>query len=153
MRLTLVLIAGISILSAQTKPRARSSGCPSKARPVRSMPSPMSPASRSATRTLIAGDSGAHRRHRRLAARQAVVRPRLRRLLLAERQRRYDRHHWLEESGFLDGPVLITNTHSVGVVRDAYLGWLVKNNRQPGTNTFAAASTPIRSWPKPRMAS
>jgi D-aminopeptidase len=44
--------------------------------------------------------------------------------------------HWLEESGFLDGPVLITNTHSVGVVRDAYLAWLVKNKRTPGTNTF-----------------
>jgi L-aminopeptidase/D-esterase-like protein len=44
--------------------------------------------------------------------------------------------HWLEESGFLDGPVMITNTHSVGVVRDAYLAWLVKNNRKPGTNTF-----------------
>ena len=45
--------------------------------------------------------------------------------------------HWLRESGFLDGPVLITNTHSVGVVRDAFLGWLVKNHRTPGTNTFA----------------
>lgn len=45
--------------------------------------------------------------------------------------------HWLEESGFLDGPVLITNTHSVGVVRDAYLAWLVKNGRKPGTNVFA----------------
>jgi L-aminopeptidase/D-esterase-like protein len=44
--------------------------------------------------------------------------------------------HWLTESGFLDGPVLITNTHSVGVVRDAFLAWLVKNHRQPGTNTF-----------------
>ena len=44
--------------------------------------------------------------------------------------------HWLEESGFLDGPVLITNTHSVGVVRDAFLAWLVRNNRTPGTNTF-----------------
>src|SRR3954463_4689046 len=44
--------------------------------------------------------------------------------------------HWLTESGFLDGPVMITNTHSVGVVRDAYLGWLVKHNRKPGTNTF-----------------
>jgi len=44
--------------------------------------------------------------------------------------------HWIEESGFLDGPVLITNTHSVGVVRDAYLAWLVKNKRQPGTNVF-----------------
>lgn len=45
--------------------------------------------------------------------------------------------HWLQESGFLDGPVLITNTHSVGVVRDAFLGWLVKNRRTPGTNTFS----------------
>jgi L-aminopeptidase/D-esterase-like protein len=44
--------------------------------------------------------------------------------------------HWLTESGFLDGPVLITNTHSVGVVRDAFLGWLIRNHRQPGTNTF-----------------
>jgi L-aminopeptidase/D-esterase-like protein len=44
--------------------------------------------------------------------------------------------HWLAESGFLDGPVLITNTHSVGVVRDAFLSWLVRNKRQPGTNTF-----------------
>jgi D-aminopeptidase len=44
--------------------------------------------------------------------------------------------HWLTESGFLDGPVMITNTHSVGIVRDAYLGWLVKNRRKPGTNTF-----------------
>lgn len=44
--------------------------------------------------------------------------------------------HWLTESGFLDGPVLITNTHSVGVVRDAYLGWLVKNKRTPGTNSY-----------------
>ncbi|HYW48175.1 MAG TPA: P1 family peptidase [Bryobacteraceae bacterium] len=44
--------------------------------------------------------------------------------------------HWLEESGFLDGPVMITNTHSVGVVRDAYLAWLVKNQRKPGTNVF-----------------
>src|SRR3982074_2070846 len=44
--------------------------------------------------------------------------------------------HWLEESGFLDGPVMITNTHSVGVVRDAFLGWLVKNHRTPGTNHF-----------------
>jgi L-aminopeptidase/D-esterase-like protein len=30
---------------------------------------------------------------------------------------------WLAESGFLEGPVLITNTHSVGVVRDAVIAW------------------------------
>jgi L-aminopeptidase/D-esterase-like protein len=34
---------------------------------------------------------------------------------------------WLEESGFLDGPIMITNTHSVGVVRDAVIAWRVKH--------------------------
>ncbi len=33
---------------------------------------------------------------------------------------------WLEESGFLEGPVMITNTHSVGVVRDAVIQWRIK---------------------------
>ena len=33
---------------------------------------------------------------------------------------------WLEESGQLEGPVLLTNTHSVGVVRDAAIGWRVR---------------------------
>ena len=32
---------------------------------------------------------------------------------------------WIEESGFLEGPVAITNTHSVGLVRDAILKWQV----------------------------
>ncbi|MBP7779128.1 MAG: P1 family peptidase [Acidobacteria bacterium] len=34
---------------------------------------------------------------------------------------------WLEESGFLEGPVMITNTHSVGVVRDAVIQWRIKS--------------------------
>ncbi len=34
---------------------------------------------------------------------------------------------WVEESGFLEGPVAITNTHSVGTVRDAIIGWQVGN--------------------------
>jgi L-aminopeptidase/D-esterase-like protein len=34
---------------------------------------------------------------------------------------------WVTESGFLEGPVMITNTNSVGVVRDAVLKWYVKN--------------------------
>jgi L-aminopeptidase/D-esterase-like protein len=33
---------------------------------------------------------------------------------------------WVEESGFLEGPVMITNTHSVGTVRDAVIRWRVK---------------------------
>lgn len=34
---------------------------------------------------------------------------------------------WIEESGFLEGPVTITNTHSVGTVRDAVTNWLVEH--------------------------
>jgi len=34
---------------------------------------------------------------------------------------------WIEESGFLEGPVMITNTHSVGVVRDAVVQWAAAN--------------------------
>jgi len=33
---------------------------------------------------------------------------------------------WLDESGMLEGPILLTNTHSVGVVRDAAIAWRVK---------------------------
>ena len=32
---------------------------------------------------------------------------------------------WIEERGVIDGPILITNTHSVGVVRDAAVSWMV----------------------------
>jgi D-aminopeptidase len=39
---------------------------------------------------------------------------------------------WLQESGILEGPVAITNTHSVGIVRDAILQWQVSRpNMQP----------------------
>src|SRR5579864_3927782 len=34
---------------------------------------------------------------------------------------------WVEESGFLEGPVMITNTHSVGTVRDAVIAWRLKH--------------------------
>jgi D-aminopeptidase len=38
---------------------------------------------------------------------------------------------WVKESGFLEGPVFITNTHSVGVVRDAAIGWALKHRAMP----------------------
>ena len=36
---------------------------------------------------------------------------------------------WVEESGLLEGPVAITNTHSVGVVRDALIQWQLRHGR------------------------
>jgi len=35
---------------------------------------------------------------------------------------------WVEESGFLEGPVALTNTHSVGTVRDAMIAWGLKHD-------------------------
>jgi D-aminopeptidase len=43
---------------------------------------------------------------------------------------------WVEESGFLDGPVMITNTHSVGVVRDAVVAWAVEQRLKNGEGYF-----------------
>jgi D-aminopeptidase len=34
---------------------------------------------------------------------------------------------WIEESGLLSSPVMITNTHSVGAVRDAVIAWQIKH--------------------------
>jgi D-aminopeptidase len=48
---------------------------------------------------------------------------------------------WVEESGCLDGPVMITNTHSVGVVRDAVVDWLVK--RTPDYAKTVRFSLPV----------
>ena len=42
---------------------------------------------------------------------------------------------WVEESGFLAGPVLLTNTHSVGVVRDAVVEWGTR--KFPETENFS----------------
>jgi len=35
---------------------------------------------------------------------------------------------WIEESGFLEGPIMLTNSHSIGVVRDAVIAWYVKRS-------------------------
>ncbi|MGO9274038.1 MAG: P1 family peptidase [Terriglobia bacterium] len=40
---------------------------------------------------------------------------------------------WVEESGFLEGPVMITNTHSVGVVRDSVIAWRVLRGQPEGS--------------------
>ncbi len=42
---------------------------------------------------------------------------------------------WVTESGFLEGPVMITNTHSVGVVRDAVITYRVKQG-EPDSSGF-----------------
>src|SRR5438876_4976786 len=41
---------------------------------------------------------------------------------------------WLDESGGLGSPILLTNTHSVGVVRDAVIAWF---NRRHHDNSYS----------------
>jgi D-aminopeptidase len=41
---------------------------------------------------------------------------------------------WLSESGFLEGPVVLTNTHSVGIARDAVIAW--QNRRGAGAQPW-----------------
>jgi L-aminopeptidase/D-esterase-like protein len=48
---------------------------------------------------------------------------------------------WIEESGFLDGPVVITNTDSVGVARDAVIAWRIKSG--VADNTGYSWSLPV----------
>lgn len=35
--------------------------------------------------------------------------------------------HWIDDSGFMHGPLMITNTNSVGVVRDTTSKWMIEN--------------------------
>jgi L-aminopeptidase/D-esterase-like protein len=50
---------------------------------------------------------------------------------------------WVEESGLLDGPVMITNTHSVGTVRDSYIKWRVARARKAGIELTDEWSLPV----------
>jgi len=50
---------------------------------------------------------------------------------------------WVEEGGFLEGPIAITNTHSVGVARDAVIAW---------RNAHGGANVQGFSWSLPVVA-
>ncbi len=53
---------------------------------------------------------------------------------------------WLEDSGFLDGPVMITNTHSVGVVRDAVIAWKVNHGGPDMEGYFWSLPVVAETW-------
>lgn len=53
---------------------------------------------------------------------------------------------WVEESGFLEGPVMITNTHSVGVVRDAVIKWRVDQGRPDPSGYWWSLPVVAETW-------
>jgi D-aminopeptidase len=53
---------------------------------------------------------------------------------------------WVEESGFLYGPVMITNTHSVGVVRDAVIAWQFKHGMPVPQDDWWSLPVVAETW-------
>ena len=53
---------------------------------------------------------------------------------------------WVEESGFLEGPVVITNTHSVGVARDATIAWRIKNGAADNAGYWWSLPVVAETW-------
>jgi D-aminopeptidase len=53
---------------------------------------------------------------------------------------------WVDDSGFLDGPVMITNTHSVGVVRDAVIAWKVKRGESDSEGYWWSLPVVAETW-------
>ena len=54
--------------------------------------------------------------------------------------------HWIEESGFLEGPVVITNTHSVGVARDAVIAWRIKHGLADASGYWWSLPLVAETW-------
>src|ERR1700760_280675 len=53
---------------------------------------------------------------------------------------------WVEESGFLAGPVMITNPHSVGVVRDAVIRWRVSHGTADASGNWWSLPVVAETW-------
>jgi len=53
---------------------------------------------------------------------------------------------WVEESGFLYGPVMITNTHSVGVVRDAVINWELQHGPPVPADDWWSLPVVAETW-------
>src|ERR1700693_6235632 len=53
---------------------------------------------------------------------------------------------WVEESGFLEGPVMITNTHSVGIVRDSVIQWRVAHGQPDPAGYWWSLPVVAETW-------
>src|SRR6202171_3375626 len=53
---------------------------------------------------------------------------------------------WIEEGGFLEGPIVLTNTHSVGVARDATIAWRIKHGAADNTGFWWSLPVVAETW-------
>jgi L-aminopeptidase/D-esterase-like protein len=129
------LFAAGTVLAQQPKPRARDLGIPFEGTPGTFNAITDVKGVEVGYTTLIAGDG-------KLVAGQGPVRTGVTAILPQGKHTRgrvFAAWHtlngngemtgttWIEESGCLGTPILITNTHSVGVVRDAVIEWNVRH--------------------------
>jgi D-aminopeptidase len=54
--------------------------------------------------------------------------------------------HWIDEAGMLEGPLMITNTHSVGVVRDAVIQWRIKQGNPDPSGYWWSLPVVAETW-------
>ncbi|MGH8249674.1 MAG: P1 family peptidase [Steroidobacteraceae bacterium] len=53
---------------------------------------------------------------------------------------------WIEESGMLDGPVMLTNTYSVGTVHQATIAWRVRQGKADSSGYYWATPVVAETW-------
>ena len=53
---------------------------------------------------------------------------------------------WVEESGFAEGPIMITNTHSVGIVRDAVISWRASQGSADASGYWWSLPIVAETW-------
>ena len=53
---------------------------------------------------------------------------------------------WIEESGFLEGPVMITNTHSIGAVHEGVIRWRVAQSGPDQSGYFWSLPVVAETW-------
>jgi L-aminopeptidase/D-esterase-like protein len=54
--------------------------------------------------------------------------------------------HWVEESGFLEGPVMLTNTHSVGAVHEGTIAWRIRQGPADATGYWWSNPVVAETW-------
>ena len=137
MRLAILLLTALTILNAQKKPRARDLGVPfdGQTGPLNAITDVTGVEVGHVT--LIAGNGRLERGKGPVRTGVTAILPRgkgssdpvFAAWFAQNGNGEMTGTTWIEESGFLEGPVMITNTHSVGVVRDAVVDWQVRTGK------------------------
>jgi D-aminopeptidase len=117
------------LLNAQTKPRARDLGIPFDGTPGRLNAITDVAEIEVGTTTLITGDSVRTGVTAILPRGKASADPVFAGWFSLNGNGEMTGTTWITEGGFLEGPVLITNTHSVGTVRDAAIQWAARRGK------------------------